>query len=178
MGIIDNETAVGRKPEICQRFRRREWTISHSILKRRALNQLHNECDDVIGVLEAVNRCNVGMIKRRKNLRFAFEAHQSFVVRDVRGKNLDRNFTIQLLIACSIDLTHSTGAYFAEYGVMSEFRAGGYRFAQSLMYCTETLFQINFISTRLVGHIGDPTTVRRELCPTCIKRPRDKFLEH
>src|SRR5215472_2122175 len=38
------------------------------------------------------------------------------------------------------------------------------------------LTEVNFVPARLIGHIGHPATVRRELCPTCIKRPRDEFL--
>ena len=38
-----------------------------------ALDQFHHECGDVGGLLDAVDLCNVRVIQRREDLRFALE---------------------------------------------------------------------------------------------------------
>ena len=51
------------------------------------------------------------MIQRRKNLRFAFEPSDAFVIlREGRGKNLDRDIAIELRVARAKHLPHPARA--------------------------------------------------------------------
>ena len=61
------------------------------------------------------------MVQRRENLRLALEARDPFMIlRERRGKHLDRNVTIELAVAGAIRLTHPAGAEGRDDFVRSE----------------------------------------------------------
>src|SRR5262245_40093582 len=58
-----------------------------------------------------MNGRNVGVIERRQYLGFALEpAHTLRIERECFGQNLDRNFALQLGVACTPHLTHTAPA--------------------------------------------------------------------
>ena len=57
-----------------QRFIQRQRPLMEAIGQRGALDQLEDECDDVLTLLESVNGGDVGMIQGRQDLRLAREA--------------------------------------------------------------------------------------------------------
>ena len=58
-----------------------------------------------------MNRGDVGMIQRRKQLRLALEAGEPFgICRERFRKNFDRDVAAEPCIACAINLTHAAGA--------------------------------------------------------------------
>ena len=61
-------------------------------------------------MLESVDDRNVGMIQCRKRLRLAVESGKPLgVVRERFGNDLDRHHTVELRVACAIDLAHAAG---------------------------------------------------------------------
>jgi hypothetical protein len=69
----------------------------------------------------------VGVIQRRQQLRFAFESSQSvLVISEACRERLDRDITLELRVAGSIDLAHAAGAEFAGDFVNAELCAGLY----------------------------------------------------
>ena len=58
------------------RYRFVEWDrpLSDAIRKRGSLYQLQHECLDAVGVLQPVDRRDVGMIQGRQEFRLALEA--------------------------------------------------------------------------------------------------------
>ena len=76
-------------------------------------------------LFEAVDCGDVGMIQRGEHLGFALEPCQAVgVVRERLRQDLDRDVTIQLGVACAVDLTHSTLADRGDDFVDAEARAG------------------------------------------------------
>ena len=61
------------------------------------------------------------MIQRRQHLGFAAETRQPIGIRGQRrGKNLDRDSTLQPAVRCLVDLAHSAGADLANHFVGAE----------------------------------------------------------
>ena len=76
--------------------------------ERRPLNQLHHQRMYPVRVLESVDVRDIGMVERRQHLRFAAEPRQPLrVVGEQVRQNFDRDVTVQLGVACPIDLTHA-----------------------------------------------------------------------
>jgi hypothetical protein len=65
--------------------------------ERRPFHQLENERANAICVLDSIDRGDVRVIQRRENLPLPLEALQTrFILREGLGKNLDRDFALQL----------------------------------------------------------------------------------
>lgn len=60
-----------------QRFFDSQRPTGDAIGECGSLDQLHDQRADAVGFLVSVDRCDVGMVQRRQNLRFAAEASQS-----------------------------------------------------------------------------------------------------
>ena len=70
-----------------------------------ALDQFHHEGVHAAGLLEPVDRGDVGMIQRRERLRLALEPRQAFGVSCERVRqDLDRDLAIQLRVRRPIHL--------------------------------------------------------------------------
>jgi hypothetical protein len=77
---------------------------------------------DVRAVLEPVNGRDIRVIVGGRCPGFALEARQSISVAGKRlREDLDRDFAIQLISACSIDLAHAAGAQRSNYLVDANF---------------------------------------------------------
>jgi hypothetical protein len=64
-----------------QRLVHRDGALRDAVGEGRALDQLHHERVRAAGLLEAVDRGDVGMIQRRQGLRLALEAGEAVRVR-------------------------------------------------------------------------------------------------
>jgi hypothetical protein len=72
------------------------------------LDELHDQRANAVGLFEAVNDRNVGMIQRRKGFGFAFESRQPLrIVRKRIGENLDGDVTAKVEVRRAIDLAQA-----------------------------------------------------------------------
>ena len=102
---------VGHLPADIERFLERERPAFQSGAERFAPDELHDEQGRAAGLIEAVDRRNVGMVECRERLRLALEAREPVgIVREQSGKNLESDVTIELRVPGSIDFAHPAGA--------------------------------------------------------------------
>ena len=74
--------------------------------------------------IEAVDRTNVRMVERGKNLRLAAEARQPFrIMREGLGDDFEGDVAIQLRVTCAEDFTHAARAKERKDFVRAEERA-------------------------------------------------------
>jgi hypothetical protein len=91
-----------------------------------ALDQLHDERPDTVGVVEPVDAGDVRMIQRGEGLRFTLEAREPVrVLRERLGQNLDGDVAIQLRVARAVDLAHPAFADRRSDFIGAETGAGG-----------------------------------------------------
>src|SRR5262245_24734742 len=91
-------------------FDRNRSTLN-ALRQRLAFHQLENEEPRLTGLLDVVDRPDIGMIQRGENLSLALEpANPLRVARKLIRQNLDRNVALQLQVAPSIHLAHSAFA--------------------------------------------------------------------
>jgi hypothetical protein len=89
----------------CQR------TLRQAIGERRAFDQFQHQQVHAVRLLDAVDGRDVRMIQRGEYPRLAFEAGQSLsVVRQRTRKQFEGDLASELLIACAVDLPHSSAA--------------------------------------------------------------------
>ena len=94
-----------------QRFVQREGTLCNAVGERGSLNQFKDERVDAMRFLDAENRGDVGMVQRRKNLRFALEPSEAVrIEREKVRENLESDVPMQSGIVAPIDLSHPTRA--------------------------------------------------------------------
>ncbi len=95
----------------CQRFRQRQRAAGDSAGKRRAFDELHYQRGHAVGLLEAVDLRDVGMIQGCQQLRFAPESRNPIGIIG-RGckERFDRNRAVQARITSVIHLAHAAGA--------------------------------------------------------------------
>ena len=75
--------------------------------QRFPFHELHDEKGRALGFFEPIERGDTRMVQRREKLRFTLESQETiFVLRKLRGKQLDRHFPPQLGIVRAIDLAH------------------------------------------------------------------------
>jgi hypothetical protein len=85
-----------------------------AIRERRAFHEFHDERVRAAGVLEAVDRRDVGMVEGGEHLRFSAEPCDAITIkREGLRQDLQRDIAIELGVARAIDLAH---APFAEQG--------------------------------------------------------------
>ena len=90
------------------------------------LDELHDECDDSVALLEAVDVRDVRMVQRRQRPGFAVEARAPVGVEgEGLGQDLDRDVPTQFRVRCAIDLAHTAGAERRADCVRTEARARG-----------------------------------------------------
>ena len=106
------------------RFIERNRSAPDVFSQRFSRDKLHDQELPTGGFLDAVNGCDVGMIQRCQNARFALETFCSFGVMGERiRKQLDRNTTAQPGVGCLIHLAHAACSQVAGDFVMCEFRS-------------------------------------------------------
>ena len=90
----------------------------------RALDKLEDERLHAIRFFESVNRGDVGMIERREDLRFAFEAREAIGIEGEQlGQDFEGDVAIQLGVARAIHLAHSAAAERREDFIWTESKA-------------------------------------------------------
>jgi hypothetical protein len=83
----------------------------HPLRQRGALDQFQHQKPQAVGVVEPVDRADVGMIQRGEHPRLALEACETMgVAGEERRQHLDGDITAQCRVACPVDLAHAAGA--------------------------------------------------------------------
>ena len=76
-----------------------------------ALDELHHERVDAVGIFQPVDRADVGMIERGEHARFAFEAGQAVgVVLERARQDFDRDVATQPRVARAVHFAHPADA--------------------------------------------------------------------
>ena len=90
------------------RIGRGDGAASEAVRQRLALDELHDQGQDAIAVLEAVNGANVRMIERCQRPRLALEPRQPIRIVGERGwKDLDRHVAAKSGIPRPVNLAHA-----------------------------------------------------------------------
>ncbi len=90
--------------------------------------ELEGQCLDVRTLFEPINRCDVLVIQRGQDLRFASKASQAIgIERERLRQDLQRDVTIQPRIPRAIDLAHPAFAELGEDLVGSDLGSRGKR---------------------------------------------------
>jgi len=89
----------------------RKRPLLDPIGERLAFDHLHDEEMRALLVTDVEEGADVRMIERRDRLRLTLESSaELFVLRDARGKDLDRDVAPEARVAAAIDLAHASGA--------------------------------------------------------------------
>ena len=87
-----------------ERFVHRDRALLQSIRQRLAFDEFEHQKARARGLVDFMNRSDVGMIKRRQNLGFALESRDAVrITRELLRKDFDRDFALQLAVARTID---------------------------------------------------------------------------
>jgi hypothetical protein len=104
------------------------WTARDSSIQALAVDELEHEELLAVGLVQAVDRADVRMVQRSKNVGFAAEARKPLrVMRERLRQNLHRNVASELGVARAIDLAHAARAEGSEDFIRTEARADGLR---------------------------------------------------
>ena len=107
-------------------FRNRDRTARDAFGERRPVDELHDEGLGAVGLFEAVNQRDVGMVERGKHARLAPEPRQAIRIRLERGsQRLDRDVAPQIRVAGAIDLAHAAGPDGRHDLIRTKARTGG-----------------------------------------------------
>ena len=104
-----------------------EWNraLRNAIGERLAFDELQNERPHAIGLFEAVDGGDVGVVQRGKHFSLPLEARQAIgIVRPQIGQDFQRHLTMELAVRGPIDLAHPSGANEREDVVCAEASAG------------------------------------------------------
>ena len=108
-----------------QCFVKRNGTMSDSLRERGALNQFKDERVDAVRVFKAVDRCDVRIVQRRQELRFALEAGEPVGIGGEKlREKLERDDPVKLRIGGAIYLAHTARPNPVEDFVNAEANAG------------------------------------------------------
>ncbi len=89
-----------------------DWyrSTSGSICECLTFNQLHSQELPSIGLLEPIERGDIGVIQLREQLRFTLEPIQTlFVAGELFGKDFDGDVASEFGVASTINLAHAAG---------------------------------------------------------------------
>ena len=99
----------------------RDGTALQAALQGLAFDQLQHQEVDGVGLLEAVDRADVGVVERRQQLGFALEPGEPVGVGgEVVGEDLDGDVALQLGVTGAVDLPHTPRAERFQDLVMTE----------------------------------------------------------
>ena len=108
-----------------QRFVDRDGTVRDTLGEIVTLDEFHHEGVYATGLLEPVDRRDVGMIQRRERLRLALETRQAFgISRERVRQDLDRDLAAERRVRRTADLPHTALAYGRADFVHAETSAG------------------------------------------------------
>ncbi len=95
-------------------------------LERSTRHQLHHKSANAVRLLNSIDLGDVGVVERRQNLRFAFEAGEPFGIFSESGRqNLDGDFTVEFGVAGEINFAHASRAQRRKDSVGSQVSPGG-----------------------------------------------------
>jgi len=108
MGLVECLRDLASVPEyVCQ------WQRATRVAVREGvpLDELHDQIIDSVLMTDVVERADVGVVERRDRLRLALEAVAELrVLRELGGKDFDRDAAIESGITRAIHLAHATGS--------------------------------------------------------------------
>ncbi len=103
-------------------------SIGDGLVERSALDVLHGDIGDAIVAAHVVDGHDVGMVEGGGGSCLLLEAAMTVCVRDRGGsQDLDREVTVEALVASAVDLTHASGPYGFQDLVAAELGASGQR---------------------------------------------------
>ena len=95
-------------------FLGRNRTALEPVRERISFDELQNKKARIVGLLQVIDRGNVGMVEGREHFRFALKAADPIrIACKLIRQDFDCDFALQFRVACTIDLAHSA---FAEQG--------------------------------------------------------------
>ena len=98
-----------------------DWTGGEPILQRLALQILHGDERPSVLLADVVDRADVGMVQRRRGLRFAREAAQRLgITCQIFGDELERNGTMKPRILGFVHHAHPAAAELLDDAVVRE----------------------------------------------------------
>ena len=99
-----------------------------TVRERRPLDQFHDEGFGPVGLFQAIDGGDVGMVQRREGLGFALEAGDPVGVTGERcGQDLDCDITIQLRVPRPVQLPHPAHADLGSDSIWTRPNAGDER---------------------------------------------------
>jgi hypothetical protein len=117
-----------------QRLVERDGAAPQPLRQVVALDKFHHEGLDALGVLQPVDGCNVRMIERGEDFRFALEPRDAFrVSRERLGEDFDGDVAIEPRVARPIHFAHPASPDSGENLVRTEARASGQWHESSLI---------------------------------------------
>ena len=127
---VDDSLRVGRFERFCdlsrdlERFGRGESPLGDPGVQRGALDQFHDDAEDAVALLHAVDRRDVRVIERCEDLRFASETgHAVGGGGESRGKNLEGHVPVEAVVRGAVNLPHAPRTDLADEPVVCERRA-------------------------------------------------------
>ena len=80
------------------------------IVERAAVDELAHDVLPSVVLADVVDRDDVRMIERRRDLRFSLETASRGRVGEILAEEFDGDGTVQLRVDRAVDVTHPTGA--------------------------------------------------------------------
>ncbi len=124
---VHDPLLVGRVNRVGQRDRDVEEPVELETLladapgRAFAVDQLHREEVDAVGLLDRVDRDDVRVVERRDGLRFALEPLQAITAPgQLRGQDLERHLPLELRVLGEVHLAHSACSELPENPVVRE----------------------------------------------------------
>jgi len=109
-GVVRGLEPLGDLAADIHRFLDRKRSASNAIFERLPRHELQHQEASVLGLVDAVDLRDVGMVQSSDRLGLALEPSQPLVIlREVFRKDLDRHLAIQSRVLRPVDLPHGTG---------------------------------------------------------------------
>ena len=110
-GLVGRLEGVRDLPRDSDSFVEWDRPLGDAFGKRRALDELQDQCLHTLGFFETVNTRDVRMIQGCQESSFTLEPGQAFLVlRESRGKDFDGDLSLQLRVLRTVDLAHAAAS--------------------------------------------------------------------
>ena len=120
------------------RLVQRDRALRDAVGERGAFDELEDERGAAVALFHTIDGCDVRMVQRGKQLRFAREPREAIVIGGHRGgQQLERDITLQPRIASAVDLAHPPAAEHRDDLVRSDPCAWGDQAGISIFGCPE-----------------------------------------
>jgi hypothetical protein len=109
--LVRRPDRVGQRHRDLQELGQRQSVRWNQVAEGPPLHKLHREEMDAAGLLDAVERDNIGVVQRGDGLGFALKTLQALTVEGhLGGKGLQRNHAVQVQVFRRVDLPHAAAA--------------------------------------------------------------------